>query len=381
MSDELPAVIDTAEALSLDNMHKLSDGLTDDALKKYLTGIQLPESEKEAWRKSFFSPYLIRENSFDFTPPPAPIGAEAFQLMCSKIPDLTNFPARLLAHLAAPETTFSGKPPLPSTVVFASATTSFNDVLDEAILWYAGGRLLSAQGRGQDAFRAFCGIINLALAWENDRLSHPDKGRRLKSCVIREIAAVGLIENAAALCATKAELISALAELDRLDKSFVKVSKVLAFDKTLPLAFARKIADDIASGTALKKYGREVTTVSSALADKKTLNEELDQIYDELVHAFESPYHVAQREYNPWQKRHDSLFKGYSFFFAEKSARHMILEGFTDILPFYTLVDVKTRILLNGAAMAMIINVYHAENSAWPKEFPELEKWLGQTLP
>lgn len=381
LKDELPALVDPAESLCLDGLQKLSEGKTDDRLDRYLTGFQVPATEREALRNSFFSPYLIRETSTDFESPSAPIGSEAFRLMCGNIPDLEGFPEKLLSHLASPQTQSSFNPPASSTVVFASITPAFSDILDEAILWYIGGRLLVEQGRGPEAFRVFCGIINLAVALENDRLSHPDKARRMKSCIIREIAAVGLLENSAKLFATKAELVSALAEIARLDKSFVPVAHILAFDKMIPLAFARQIASDVASATALKKYGREVTAVTRAFADQTTLAAELDQIYDPLVIEFAQPYFIAQREYNPWQKRHDSMFSEFSFLFPEKSMRHFILEDYTAILPFYTLIDVKARQLMQGAAAAMAINVYNAENASWPATLPDLEKWLGQPLP
>ncbi|MBU1105366.1 MAG: hypothetical protein KKB51_01760 [Candidatus Riflebacteria bacterium] len=381
LNSELSGIIDSSDSVSLDGLQRLSDGKIDDHLEKYLTGFPIPAKEMDSWRTSFFSPYLIRESSQDYESPPTPIGTDSFRTMCAKIPDLKSFPDQLLAHLASPGILFGGSPPASSTVEFSAIKPSFASCLDEAILWYIAGRLLAEQGRGPEAFRVFTGIIGLAAAFENDRSTHPDKDRRLKSCTIREVAAVGLIETSAELFSDKAELIGALAEIERLDKSFIPIDQILAYDKKIPIEFGRQIASDVAAGVALTKYGQEMTSVSRALADQTTLSAELDQIYDPLIFAFSKPYFIAQRAYNPWQRRQNEMFSDTSIFYVDKNMRHTILEEFTQVLPFYTLIDIKTRQLMAGAEAAIAINVYKAENGSWPASLSEVETWLGQPMP
>lgn len=387
---EMRAIFVSEEKLSLDSLEPLGKEKKDTRVNKSLTDFTVPEKEMGSLRKSFFSPYLIFESGIDGEYAASRLGTASLNIICAKIPKIGSFSEELLLHLANPELRLNGVWPASSTVVFSKFETTFSRVYDEALVWYVAGRILAEQGRGDDAFRVFSGIIDLALSYENCRLSHPDKQRRFQSCMIREVAAVGLLETSAQLFSTKEQLVYALAELKRQDNSFIPISQILAFEKLIPIEFAQQLGKEVASGKALAKYENEMTKLAEIFSDKAELSSILDQIYDPLIVAFTKPYSIAQRAFNPWNLKHGEIFSISTdstigpfkmVLFPNAFLRQSLLEGFTKDLPFHLLLDVKTRQLFQGAQAALAINVFKNETGAYPDSLAKLEQWLEQPLP
>jgi len=375
----------------LDSLGRLGDDKIDEAIQKVLSGVKLPEKHQSTISSTFFSPFMIRESFIEDNFATAPVSPDNLRAIISSFPDFDNFVVSLTSHLNKPELAFDGTVPASDTVVFSKALVDPSELYNEALVWYFVGRHLAEQGKGQQAFRVFLGIIDMALAFENNRFCHPDKERRLFSCQLIEVAAVGLVESAALLFANKDEMMAGLQELQRRMKGFVSIEQILAFDKKLPVEFGQQLAREVAAGTAQSKYQASMTRLASIFGNKANLLKTLDPLYDPLIKVAAKPYSLAQREFNSWNRKYAEIFARHSpdsdlgvleaVFFVDNFVEQGMLHKFTSNLPFYMLTDIKAMQLLEGAKAAIILHGYFKSEGAWPDSLAKLEEWLQQPLP
>ncbi len=388
---EFKAVFAGQPELKLDTLERLGDGKNDEALQKILSGIKLPEKQQLIIKSSFFSPFMIRESFIEDNFATAPVSPDSLRAIINSFSDYEGFIVNLTSHLNKPELASNAMVPATDTMVFSKSPVTADELYNEALVWYFVGRHLAVQGNGQQAFRIFLGIIDLALAFENNRLCHPDKERRLFSCQLREVAAVGLIESAALLFANKDEMKAGLQEIESRMTGFVGIGQILAFDKRLPVEFGQQLAREVAAGTAQGKYQAGMTRLASIFGNKAALLKTLDPLYDPLIKVAPQPYSLAQREFNSWNRKYAEIFARHSeesdagvleaIFFVDRFIEQAMLYPFTSNLPFYMLTDAKTMQLLEGARAAIILHGYFKSEGAWPDSLARLEEWLQKPLP
>lgn len=389
---DMEGVIGYPPSFALDRLWRLGDGARDEGMGKYLSGIPIPPEVTARLRKTFFSPFLIRETCRDLDMPEDPIGSETVQSLWKGIPDSERVSERLLGHVASFAKIIPRHFPATAALVFASSSVPFAALLDETQFLYLTGRALAEDRRGDEAFRIFAGIVDLVQAYENDRLSFPDKERRLNSCILREIAAVGMLESCIQAGTSKAFCRDFLERLRIWDSSFVPISQVLAFDRRIPSALASRLQEEIATGKAKGKYGRDPSILAWALGDATAVEADLDVLSRPLVEALAQPYPVAQRAFNPWNRSRseflcetsepeDEILGWINLLRPGYFLRRLMLAKVTENLPFYALIDIKTRQLFNGVGAALAVNSYHAEIGSWPATLGMLEQWLGASAP
>lgn len=388
---ENEAVFTGERKFSLDNLERLADGKVDDRLEKLLSGIKLSQNQIEILNKSFYSPFLLRESAEDGEFASNQLKKETLASVFAALPNLDADSNRLVEHVAGLDPGLAQTLPTASTVIFSKSSLDSSRVYAEALLWYFCARHLLEKNEGQKAFRVFLGIIDLAAAWENNRVSHPDKFRRLQSCYIREVAAVGLCENAGSFFANREEMLPGLEELAKRSGFFVGIDKILTCDKQIPLEFGRILTKAVADGSAEKKYHARMTTMADVFGKEKLLAKYLDPLYDNLVTAAGRPYPEAQKEFNRWNSRYAELFADLSpdsgtgifklLLFPTDFYQQALLSSFAENLPFYVLIDMKARQILEGAQAAIILNVYFKDTATWPDALGKIEEWLQKPLP
>ncbi|MEW6709378.1 MAG: hypothetical protein AB1403_06080 [Candidatus Riflebacteria bacterium] len=388
----MEAVFAGEKELGLDNLQRMGGGFKDEQIVKTLVESTIAEDKLAGMRSSFFSPYRIGEACLDESYASASMTNEKLNDLFKNIADPDQFCERLVSHVQSlPEAGLAGKFPASDTVLFAEVPVSFSQIHGEAFLWYLAGRYLAEKGNGPAAFKVFLGIVDLADAWENLRLCHPDKQRRLQSCIIREIAAVGIIESAHQLLQTKAQLTEAIEALKKRDSSFVSISQVLAFDRMIPVAFGGVLNAELTSGRAATKFKHSIDSLARIFGDKAEMQRVLDPLYKPMIEAASLPYLKCQRAFNPWNSSFEKAFSDMSaestfgifkiILFPDYFLQQSLLENFSRNLPFFILNDVKTRQLFNGARAALICNVFKKETGKWPASLSELEQWFEQPLP
>ncbi len=388
---EFNAVFVAEREFKLDNLERLGDGKVDEGIQNILTGLKLPEKLQSQMKSTFFSPFQIRESFVEDSFATTPVKIDNLKAIVASFPDFDGFVSSLTLHLNKPELAFNGSFPASDTIFFSKAPISFAELYDEALVWYFVGRHLAEQGKGQQTFRIFLGIIDLALVFENNRLCHPDKERRLLSCQIREIAAVGLVESAALLFKDKEELLAGMQDLERRLSGFIGIEQILAFDKKLPVEFGQQLAREVSAGIAQTKYHNGMTRLASIFGNKAALLKTLDTLYDPLIKVASMPYSLAQKEFNSWNRKYAEVFAEHSedsdigvlkaIFYVDSFLEQGMLYSFTSNLPFYLLTDVKTMQILEGAKAAIILNVYYKTQREWPDSLTRLEEWLQKPLP
>ncbi len=159
----------------------------------------------------------------------------------------------------------------------------------------------------------------------------------------------------------------------------------------IPVALGAQLSSEVSARTAAAKYKAEMTKFAEIFGDKADLETILNPLYDPLVKALEQPYPQAQKSFNHFNEKSAEIFGSISpesSFGPLKIAlapddffKLALLEGFSDRLPLYILVDLKTRQLSQGAQAALSLHVCKAETGSWPASLKELEAWLGQPLP
>ena len=390
-NSELTALSLVNSGLSLDQLEILAEKKTDSNLSACLSKYRLSESQNADLTRLFYSPYLICEAGIEPNYASSPIDAVAIENFFKVRPDFAQFCENLSNHMSIPELSSDHLPAASDTVVFSKSGVAFEEIHDEAIKWYVAGKYLIHKGLVKDARAIFLGILDLAVAFENNRLSHPDKARRMQTCYLIEIAAVGLIENADQLVENKADLFTILSKLQNQIDRMAKISDVMAFDKQIPLAFGQQIAKEESDGKTQIRYGRRLPLLSALFGDKKELKTYLDPLYNPLIVALANPYEKAQRAFNPFNAKYKQIFSNLdsesnlaifkNLLFPDQFSRLALLGIFTDNLPFYVLLDVKARQLIEGAKAALIIHAFKKENGKWPASLKELETWFGKPLP
>ena len=389
--EEVRAIFTTVKEFSLDNLEKLGDSKNKESIKEVLTNFSLTEKQMVKLRKAFFSPYYISESMIESGYSVDPVKPELIKQLFKELPQFSKFAESLPDHLTTPELQLNKAMPKPGKIIFAKNPISLKEILHEALKWHLAGKYFLKQGDSQKALKIFMGIIDLAIAYENNRLSHPDKERRRNSCFLREIAAVSLIQNAEQLASTKAELVQVLSELKKKSDSFVSMKNILAQDKLIPLQFGKQISDEAAQGKTEAKYSNKLTRISDFFGNKKEVSRYLDPVYDPLTKALSNPYWKAQRAFSPWYQAFKRTFADFDadsdwstiklLLLPSNSMPLHLLKSFSANLPFYVLIDVKTRQLIEGAKASLIIYTYKKENGKWPASLKELQTWLGQKTP
>lgn len=388
---EMDAIFPAERYLGLDQLEKLADAKIDDGPSSCITEYNLAASQTERLVGLFFSPYFICEATIEAGYASSPLSTSSLTDFINEQPGFSEFSENLVSHIASSDVSSEHFPPASDTVVFSKAEVTFEEIHNEALKWYMAGRYLAENGRGKDAIAVFTGIFDLAIAYENKRLSHPDKARRRQSCFLIEIAAVGFIENAARLIENKSDLMTLLEELNKRSNRMAKIQHVLAFDKKIPFAFGQQIAKEEAEGKTEAKYGRKLPVTAALFSDQKGLHGYLDLLYDPLIESLEHPYAVAQRAFNPWNTNYAKIFSNLEFestwsllsnlLFPGEFLRIALLASFAENIPFHVLLDIKTRQLIEGAKATLIINVFKKETGKWPASLKELEDWFEGKLP
>ncbi len=388
---ESDAIFASERKFSLDNLENLGDQDQQENISRFLSGFPVPEKVMSKLRQSFFSPYFINEAVTNGVFPSSPMNKAAVEKIWSEIPDAASFPEKLLAHLSGPALKFDGSFPASATVIFIKTDAEFSKFYEESLLWYLTGRVLMTKKQPAQAFRAFTGIIDLAVAYENIRFAHPDKERRFKSCILREIAYSAIIEAAPELFSEKETLLKGLQRLKNLEDCFLPIRKVLAFDKRVPIAFGAQLDREVSGKTAEAKYKVDMTKLAEIFGDKAAMEKILDPLYDPLIKALEQPYAQAQRSFNSFNAKYAEIFGPISPESPFAPVRIMVspdnffkmalLDGFSENLPFHVLIDLKARQLSQGAQAALALYVFKTEGGSWPSSLKELQTWLGQPLP